>query len=142
METVLIRLAAADEHELIAEVDVEAFTNSDYGRATGLQGSISSQNERRKQALRMFPGNPVFVAIQEEVIVGFVVIEGKRVYNIAVLPTHRNKGIGTALVERAIEAGVTSVYTAYEPAAIRMYEKAGFNRKTVQHSGYLLERNE
>jgi GNAT superfamily N-acetyltransferase len=58
--------------------------------------------------------------------------------SVAVLPEHRGRGIGTALVTRLLDAartryGVVSLSVAEENPALRLYERLGF--KVVGRSG-------
>jgi ribosomal protein S18 acetylase RimI-like enzyme len=139
MEGVIIRPATENEYDEISEIDVTSFTNSEYGKATGLVGDLDAQRARRNNARRMCDRGQTIVALSGGEIIGFITVEGTNIINLAVLSQYRNIGVGTLLVA-SVDA--RKVFTAHEPAAVRVYEKAGFTRRTAQHGGLLLERTE
>jgi ribosomal protein S18 acetylase RimI-like enzyme len=136
----IIRPANERDYDRITEIDVIAFSDSDYGRATGLYGNPDGQRARRNNARRMCERGRTIVAISGLDIVGFVTVEADVICNLAVLPAFRGLGIGTLLANRAVAIGAQRVFTAHEPSAVRVYEKAGFTKVTPKHHGYLMER--
>ncbi|MCL7416220.1 MAG: GNAT family N-acetyltransferase [Halalkalicoccus sp.] len=65
-----------------------------------------------------------FVAVNRGHVKGALVLDGARIEAIAVGRTHRGRGIGSALVERAAERGPLSA--GFRPAVRPFYESLGF----------------
>ena len=138
-----IRRMRPDECEKVWKVDQEAFINSPVGEFLGLKRLPEEerkdwQSDPRFRSLSRAHPEQVLVAVAEGRIVGFATYEyfpekqGGRVFNAAVLPECRGKGVGVALIRRLLEdlrslgARMAEVHTAWVPAARRMYQKAGF----------------
>ena len=149
----VIRTAQPDECHRVGEVDVRSFVESPYGQKTGLDKDPERQRQRRENASSFCKEHTswVFVAVEEEEIVGFVTIEhwpekqAGRIQNSCVLPDSRGRGVSTRLVRHALEelnrlgARQIHVYTKHVPAACRVYEKAGFSLASQEGESYRYE---
>ena len=82
-------------------------------------------------------GTKFFVAVQNKKVLGYIgiscIIDEGYIFNIAVFPEHRNKGIATALLERVFSlakdeqlAFVSLEVRVSNTSAINLYEKTGF----------------
>lgn len=134
------RRAEEGEIDRIVAVDTQAFVNSPYGQATGLDRDMVRQRQRQQSVRAYCCAHPdwVFVAIEAGEIVGFATLEywpeerAGQIENNAVLPDYRGRGISSALVQRVLEelktlgSETASVATRYAPDACRVYEKMGF----------------
>ncbi len=105
-----------------------------------LPPDLRARQQADVEAVLAAPGTSVWVAVVDDVVVGFVAVrihEDRRIGEIdmlAVDPTHQGVGIGTALTAwalasiRALDIAVAMVGTGADPghpAARRTYEKAG-----------------
>ena len=138
--TMLIRRAEHGDIEAICRVDARAFGEGPYAEARDKEGAADWRRRRRRQIKEWYqdhyPGT--FVAIIDGEIVGlagYKPVEGEIgiIYNNAVHPEYQGHGISTQLVQRvveeltALEVQRIQVGTAHVPAAVRVYEKAGFS---------------
>lgn len=143
-KSVKIRLMNPDECEQVWKADVEAFKNSPFGELTGMKKKTDEElknwqsgGEKFRTLCREHP-DQVIVAVTEDGVAGFASYEyfpekrSGRVFNCAVLPDYRGRGIGPDLLRRLLKelqslgAQAAEVQTSHVPAACRMYEKAGF----------------
>ena len=136
----LIRKSEPGDADQVAEVAVQAFAHGGWGHAHDMARDEELQREFGDDQRQRCLDHPdwVCVAVEDNQVVGFVMIEyapeqqAGCIGNNAVLPAYQNRGISTELVSRAIEelknlgAKHIKVRTAHEPAACRVYEKAGF----------------
>jgi len=129
-----IRMAALDDVSSIAAILYESFveyessyTPEAFTATTPAAGQI--QNRMRE--------GPVWVALQDDVIVGTVaaVADGGALYirGMAILPAARGQRVGESLLREiesfASEQGLTRLYLSTTPflsRAIRLYEHYGF----------------
>ena len=103
-----------------------------------------------EQGLRESFARPEYLfvtATEDDQVVGYAglyqVLDEGDITNIAVLPSAREKGIGTALTRALIEAGEQRAIHAFTlevrvgtPAAIHIYEKLGFVPAGVRKGFY------
>ena len=136
----LLRKSEPGDADQVAEVAVQAFVHGGWGRARDMARDEELQREFGDDQRQRCLEHPdwVFVAVQDSQVVGLVMIEYEPaqqagcIRNNAVLPAYQNRGIATELVTRGIEelgelgAKHIKVRTSHEPAACRVYEKAGF----------------
>lgn len=102
-------------------------------------------------------GAPQFVALDGERVVGWCDVVPKTrpgtghvgVLGMGVVAEHRGRGLGgrllAATVERAFEIGLTRIELevfASNRAAIRLYERSGFEREGVRRRAYRLDDRE
>lgn len=106
---------------------------------------ISSKNESGKKELkellrqRLMDGEDVWVAVEDDVIIGFAVIVdwaampgGKALESMEVARSHRRKGIGSLMIRSILENYNTimvltpSPEAGYEKALEDFYERFGF----------------
>ena len=137
--TTLIRRAESGDIESICRADARAFGEGQYGEARD-KADRSNWREQRIQRLKewyQYHYRETFVAVVDGKVVGFAgyrPVEGNTgiIHNNAVDPEYQDLGISTRLVKRVVEEltalGVAriKVGTAHVPAAIRVYQKAGF----------------
>lgn len=132
-----IRRASPEDSAAIAAVLRDAF--AEY-KDLYTEGGFAATTPNEKQVLRRMQEGPVWVALRDSEVVGTVaaMLEGvSAVYirGMAVLPTARGTGAGTALL-RCAEAWCAGQHcirlflstTPFLYSAIRLYEKAGFRR--------------
>jgi ribosomal-protein-alanine N-acetyltransferase len=92
-------------------------------------------------------------AFEGEELVGYVVnsryVDAWHVMNVAVEPGHQGRGIATALLERLFELthdderrGYTLEVRVSNEAAIRLYEKLGFEPRGIRRGYYTDNREE
>ena len=129
------------------EMTIRTMTEQDYTSLYALWTSCSGMGlndiDDSKEGICCFLArNPstCFVAEENETIIGAIMVgnDGRRgyIYHTAVAPTLQKRGIGTALVQAAIEAlkqiGITKVVlVAFEKneAGNRFWEKQGFSKR-------------
>ncbi len=142
-----IRKATRDDAESVGEVDVQAFLHSGWGQAHDMTRDDDLQRRRREYSREFCRTHPawVYVAVEDDQIVGFVSFEydaDRRIgciENNATLPEYRNRGISTQLVQYAVaelaRLGADRIHlcTIHVPAALRVYEKAGFQLANKVH---------
>ena len=68
-----------------------------------------------------------------------------RIVDIALLPTHRNRGIGTAYLESILEEGQAAglpvrIHVESNNTALRLYERLGFQKVTENGVYFLMEK--
>ena len=69
-----------------------------------------------------------------------------RIVDVALMPTFRNRGIGTALLEAILDLGGTlgvatvSIHVEQSNPALRLYERLGFRKVELRGIYHLLER--
>ena len=89
----------------------------------------------------------VLVAEREDVVAGFVCLRvmgpEAELLNLAVLPSLRRKGVGSQLVERALQAawekGAARIFLEVREsnlAALRLYQRHGFERAGYRRGYY------
>ena len=131
-----IRRAGADDAAAIADVLYAAF--AEY-QAIYTPGGFAATTPPADRIRERLPEGPVWVAVENEAIVGTVAAvhkgEGMYVRSMAILPTARGQGIGALLLSEiehaAREAGAHYLYLSTTPfltRAIRLYERWGFER--------------
>ncbi len=95
------------------------------------------------------PCSVVLVAEEDEKIVGYIdfmiTFDSATINRVAVLPKHRNKGLGFRLLEEMKSickeqedevAWITLEVRASNESAIRLYEKNGYEKITVKRKYY------
>lgn len=153
----VIRRATATDVDSMCRVDARAFGSGPYAAVADVTRKANWREERaiavKENALKHF-GNS-FVAIIDGEVAGFVMYEvfgGPEehwlvehnectgvIRNNAVDPNYQGQGISSRLLHTAVaelkSLGVKRirVHTAYVPAAVRAYQKAGF--EVVDHPG-------
>jgi ribosomal protein S18 acetylase RimI-like enzyme len=131
-----IRGAAPDEAPAIAAVLQAAFL---VYQPLYTPGGFGATTPTETEIRRRWDEGPVWVAVQEMVVVGTVAAvlrdRGCYVRSMAVLPAARGLGLGGRLLEQveafAVAQGAPRLYLSTTPflaAAIRLYEQAGFRR--------------
>lgn len=131
-----IRRATVDDAPSIAEVLHESFV--EY-RALYTTEAFAATTSSSTQILQRMSEGPVWVAVQENMIVGTVsaVLKNRSVYvrGMAILPTTRGQHLGQRLLEQvdafAMSCHAQSLYLSTTPflmRAIRLYERCGFQR--------------
>ena len=124
----------------------------------GVQRVTTEAQSNLAEQLNAFPGRHVLIALEEDgqpvgvavCFTGFSTFKSKPVLNIhdlAVCPSRRGKGIGSALLAsvetRARDLGcckVTLEVIATNEGARRLYERSGFGNPTSEGSSLFLER--
>jgi len=134
-----IREATAADASAIASVLHASFV--EYVSSYTREAFTTTTPPQEQFQYRMSEG-PVWVALQEEVIVGTVsaVLKSQGVYlrGMAILPGARGQNIGVLLLEqgerRASEHGAERMFLSTTPFlahAIRLYERFGFRRSDI-----------
>lgn len=127
---------------------VRKMTIADYDKVYALWLScegmgLNNTNDSREGIGRFLKRNPdtCFVAEKDGQIIGCIMAghDGRRgyIYHTAVPPAHQRKGIGSALVDAAVEAlkneGITKaalLVFAHNEKGNAFWEKQGFERRT------------
>ena len=147
----IIRKAEANDAEGLTELGT-AVGSEPEGWLVTTNGWRNVHDERRYlRAIRRFPHAAVFVAEDEGLIVGRLSIArdqhpaSRHVADLGLMvaASHRRRGIGTALLDAALEwardAGVAKLELHVFPwneAAIKLYERFGFEREGYRRSHY------
>lgn len=153
----VIRRATVTDVDSMCRVDARAFGSGDYAAATDATPNANWREKRaiavRESTLKLFGKS--FVAIIDGEVVGFVmydVFEGPEehwlvehnestgvIRNNAVDPDYQGQGISSRLLQTAVSELISlgvkriRVHTAHVPAAVRVYQKIGFD--VVDHPG-------
>ena len=133
----LIRKSTPADAEAVGDVDVQAFRNSGWGQAHEMGRDEDLQRKRREESCEFCRAHPdwVYVGVEDDRIVGFTAFE----FDEATAPEYRNRGVSTELVRSAVEElirlGAKRIHlrTIHVPAALRVYEKAGFRVEKTVH---------
>lgn len=108
-------------------------------KARYTDGGFSATTPDPEQILARMREGPVWVASTKNTVLGTVaaIVKGKAVYirGMAVLPSARGSGTGTALLQHveewAASHGCARLFLSTTPflsSAIRLYERSGFTR--------------
>lgn len=139
-----IKIASPEVSEAIAAVIREAFAEFEtcYTPEAFAATVISAEKIRER-----FREGAIWTALKNEKMVGTVStrMESERLYirSMAILPGEQGGGIGRALLERvenfALENGFRFLFlytTPFLHGAIRLYERNGFERGTIETDGF------
>jgi RimJ/RimL family protein N-acetyltransferase len=146
-----IRRAEASDAEALAELG-DAVGSEPEGWLVTTNGWRNVAEERRYlRAIRRYPNAAVFVADDDGLVVGRLSIArdqhpaSRHVADLGLMvaATHRRRGIGTALLQAAVEwarhSGVRKLELhvfPYNTAAIKLYEQFGFVREGYRRGHY------
>jgi len=133
-----IRLAEPTDLASIASVLRESFLEF---KSSYTDEAFAATTPRSEELRRRMDEGPVWVALQDETVVGTVsaVPDGRALYirSMAVLPRARGHGIGELLLHHvenfAYEWGFKRLFLSTTPfltSAIRLYERFGFRRSS------------
>lgn len=131
-----VRLAGPEDAPVIAAVLHTSFVEF---KALYTAGGFAATALGAEQVLARMREGPVWVALREGVVVGTAaaVVKGESVYvrGMAVLPSARGTGAGTALLQRVEDwasgqrcGRLFLSTTPFLRSAIRLYERCGFGR--------------
>jgi RimJ/RimL family protein N-acetyltransferase len=148
---VIVRRAEPTDAEGLTELG-DAVGSEPEGWLVTTNGWRNANDERRYlRAIRRYPDAAVFVAEDDGRIVGRLSIArdqhpaSKHVADLGLMvaATHRRRGIGTALLDAAVRwsrtAGVRKLELHVFPwneAAIKLYERYGFEREGLRREHY------
>ncbi len=148
----IVRKAEANDAEGLTKLGT-AVGSEPEGWLVTTNGWRNVSDERRYlRAIRRYPNAAVFVAEDEGVIVGRLSIArdqhpaSRHVADLGLMvaASHRRRGIGTALLEAAVDwarrAGVRKLELHVFPwnkAGIKLYERFGFVREGYRRKHYL-----
>jgi RimJ/RimL family protein N-acetyltransferase len=146
-----VRRAEPSDAEALADLG-DAVGSEPEGWLVTTNGWRNVADERRYlRAIRRYPNAAVFVAEDEGVVVGRLSIARDQHpacrhvadLGLMVAATHRRRGIGTALLEAAVDwardAGVRKLELhvfPYNTGAIKLYERFGFTQEGYRHAHY------
>ena len=133
-----MQIRRADENDIDEISELIADFRVTLAGFRGLNGERNLESARKEFMEYMEKGYPIYVAIEDSKIVGYLVcrIEDDVVWaeSLYVLPEYRRKGIGTALYEKAEEIaeslGSDTVYNWVHPnnnAIISFLKKRGYS---------------
>ena len=132
-----MQIRRADENDMDEVSELIADFRVTLNGFRGLNGERNLESARKEFMEYMEKGYPIYVAIEDSKIVGYLVcrIEDDVVWaeSLYVLPEYRRRGIGTALYEKAEEIaeslGSDTVYNWVHPnndAIISFLKKRGY----------------
>jgi RimJ/RimL family protein N-acetyltransferase len=146
-----VRRAEPSDAEALADLG-DAVGSEPEGWLVTTNGWRNVADERRYlRAIRRYPNAAVFVAEDEGVVVGRLSIARDQHpacrhvadLGLMVAASHRRRGIGTALLEAAVDwardAGVRKLELhvfPYNTGAIKLYERFGFTQEGYRHAHY------
>jgi len=133
----LFRVYASTREEELALVPWDALTKDAF-----LRMQFAAQDSHYRQH---FPGATFDVVTVDGVSAGRLYVDRGdteiRVIDIALLPDHRGRGLGTALLAPILEEGKTvSIHVERENPARRLYDRLGFVEVAEDGVYLLLER--
>ena len=149
---VKLRSITADDEEFL--YNVYASTRDEELASTGwddaqMEAFLRMQfTAQHKFYLKTFPGAEFQVILLDQQPIGRLYLDHKqdeiRLIDIALLPSHRNKGIGTALLNDILgEAEVLGlpirIHVERFNPALRLYERLGFRKIDDNAVYYLME---
>jgi len=150
----LIRRAEASDVDAICRVDAGAFGTGPYAIVKDSEGDPEWRQKRSTRLHDWYTQHyaETFVAVVDDKVVGFAgytLPEATKgtIHNNAVDAAYRRRGISLALLDRVFDelkslgARTVIVHTAHVPAAVSVYERAGF--KTIERRGalYIMEKS-
>lgn len=132
----LVRGAVTDEAAIIARVLYQAFVEF---KAQYTPAAFAATTPTSDQIRERWSDGPVWVAVQGNQLVGTIAASPKSeslyIRSMAVLPSHRGRGIGQFLLQSieqiAVVQGFQRMFLSTTPflaGAIRLYERFGFQR--------------
>ena len=132
-----------------ARLAIRPMTSSDVDNALAIERESFLAPWTREHFLQEIASEISFplVATREENFIGYVcaasLFEEAQILDIAVAPSHRKKGVGEALLKRAVdiarERGAEVILLEVREsntAAIKLYEKSGFLRYSTRKKYY------
>jgi GNAT superfamily N-acetyltransferase len=116
-------------------------------RHTGPRGELRPLFAEAEDSAAQLDGyleaGDVIVAVERERVVGHLQLVDGEINNMAVDAAHRGRGIGTALIEAAVERAraegrtTLAVATAAADAGnLRFYQRAGFRLRSVERDAF------
>ena len=120
----MLRRATPEDAESIADVYLPAFRSLTF--LPVVHGDDDTRNWIRAT---MLPSHDVWVAEEDGGIVGFAALDGGLLSHLYVHPVAQNRGVGTALLEKAKEErpeGLELWVFQQNEGARRLYERHGF----------------
>jgi RimJ/RimL family protein N-acetyltransferase len=146
-----VRRAEPSDAEALADLG-DAVGSEPEGWLVTTNGWRNVADERRYlRAIRRYPNAAVFVADDDGVVVGRLSVARDQHpacrhvadLGLMVAASHRRRGIGTALLEAAVDwardSGVRKLELhvfPYNTGAIKLYERFGFTQEGYRHAHY------
>jgi RimJ/RimL family protein N-acetyltransferase len=146
-----VRRAEPSDAEALADLG-DAVGSEPEGWLVTTNGWRNVADERRYlRAIRRYPNAAVFVAEDDGVVVGRLSVARDQHpacrhvadLGLMVAASHRRRGIGTALLEAAVDwarhSGVLKLELhvfPYNTGAIKLYERFGFTQEGYRHAHY------
>lgn len=136
IKKMIIRKAKSSEFDIIADIHIESWRNSysDVLPPDFLNKKIVPSFKKHWSKIEI-QNNDVVLVAEEKQIIGFIAVWCRPIPfidNLHVMPSHRSKNVGTALMKAAAEALLVEGYRAAylwvfhsNEKAIRFYEKLG-----------------
>lgn len=125
-----IRSAHAHESSRIAEIHAQTAIAA-YAHIFPDQPFPRAETETR---WREFAGQ-ILVAVDDEIIVGFVAFDARELHALYVLPSHQGGGVGARLLEKAGEVKLLWVLRENHDAR-RFYEAQGWMADGQERSAF------
>lgn len=139
-EPFLLRLYASTRQDELAltgwsEAQKEAFIEMQFNAQQHYYGSENPAGDHRIILLNDRSIGRVYVSSKEEEV---------RILDITLLPEHRNRGTGTAIIRAILEAAAkegkpVTIYVETFNPSLRLFERLGFSREKEEGIHYLLK---
>lgn len=130
-----------EKEGFFSEMQIMAMDREHIKSIAELEKICFSQPWSEETLLQAFMnGTKFFVAVQNSKVLGYIgiscIIDEGYIFNIAVFPEHRNKGVATALLDRVFSLAkdenlsfVSLEVRASNTSAINLYKKTGFKEE-------------
>lgn len=130
-----------EKEGFFSEMQIMAMDREHIKSIAELEKICFSQPWSEETLLQAFMnGTKFFVAVQNSKVLGYIgiscIIDEGYIFNIAVFPEHRNKGVATALLDRVFSlakdenlAFVSLEVRVSNTSAINLYKKTGFKEE-------------